>query len=282
MHEPHSSGVRRITHFVRGEVVMSQEDQSTTGVPPTVADDISQEDQSTTGVPPTVFDDVSQEFQSTTGVSPTAAADTSQDDRSTGVPLTAADDISQEDQSTTGMPPTIADGASQEDQSTTGVPPTAADVTSQDNQAATGVPATAVDDTSQEDQAASEVPPTAADDTPHSQQPPNGSIKRMHDEDSRVSKRSKLDSPDKEVLDNIDVGTEFLSYDNLQDGILRFERNNFVQLYKRSSRSLTAYAKKCPKKKLNADLVFSEIDFACVHGGKNFKSSSKGHRPNQQ
>lgn len=129
--------------------------------------------------------------------------------------------------------------------STTGLPPTAADDTSQDNQAATGVPA------------------TAADDTPHSQQPPNGSLKRMGDEHSRVSKRSKLDSPDKEILDNIDVGTEFLSYGNLQDAILRFERNNFVQLYNRSSRSLTAHAKKSPKKKLNADLVFSEIDCLC-------------------
>ena len=83
-------------------------------------------------------------------------------------------------------------------------------------------------------------------------------------------------------VEKIDIGSVFQSYAHLDKAIMAFEKIIFVQLYERSSRSLEAYAKTCPQKKLNPELKFSEIDFACVHGGKNFKTKSKGMRPNQQ
>lgn len=106
-------------------------------------------------------------------------------------------------------------------------------------------------------------------------------MKRSSDVHLEDSKRCKLD-PLTEDSDDFEAGKGFHSYAEIEEAIQNFEKRNFVQVYKRSSRGLTAYAKKCPKKKLNPELLFSEIDFACLPGGKNFKSSSKGHRPNQQ
>jgi hypothetical protein len=80
----------------------------------------------------------------------------------------------------------------------------------------------------------------------------------------------------------LDIGSEFGSYDDLEKAVQAFQSSNFVQLYKRSSRSLAAYQKRCPKKKLNPDLVYSEVDFACINGGGKFQTKSTGKRPNQQ
>ena len=85
----------------------------------------------------------------------------------------------------------------------------------------------------------------------------------------------------KECL-KIDIGSEFQSNAQVEKSIEAFQERNFVQLYKRSSRGLDAYAKKCPNKKLNPDLLYSELDFACIHGGKKFKTKSKECRPNQK
>lgn len=96
-------------------------------------------------------------------------------------------------------------------------------------------------------------------------------------------KKTKLDTT--ETLDGslkIQRGSTFESYAHVQKAIQTFQTNQFVQLYKRSSRGLKGYAKKCPKKKLNSELLYSEIDYACIHGGRKFKSQSKGKRPDQQ
>ncbi len=95
-------------------------------------------------------------------------------------------------------------------------------------------------------------------------------------------KRPKLDTTDTqhECL-KIDIGSKFESYTLLEKAIQAFQEGNFVQLYKRSSRGLGGYAKKCPKKKLNPKLLYNGLDFACIHGGKKFKTKSKGRQPNQ-
>jgi hypothetical protein len=62
--------------------------------------------------------------------------------------------------------------------------------------------------------------------------------------------------------------------------------NELINIFRNASIgttvSIQAAAKRCPKKKFNPDLQYSEVDFRCVHGGKHFKSQSKGIRPNQQ
>ena len=78
-------------------------------------------------------------------------------------------------------------------------------------------------------------------------------------------------------------GDEFKSYEDLCDAISAFQPAEFVQLYVRHSRTIeSASATWAPKKKFNEDLVFSEIDFACHHGRKDFKTTSTGKRPNQK
>ena len=39
--------------------------------------------------------------------------------------------------------------------------------------------------------------------------------------------------------------------------------------------------RRVPNRNFNTKLVYSEIVYCCIHGGKAFKSESKGERPNQ-
>ena len=78
------------------------------------------------------------------------------------------------------------------------------------------------------------------------------------------------------------VGDEFNSFDDLCDKISTFEQTQFVQLYIRRSRTITAASKRRTKKIYNEDLKYAEIEYACINGGKNFKTTSTGERPNQR
>ena len=79
------------------------------------------------------------------------------------------------------------------------------------------------------------------------------------------------------------VGDEFSSYSELATRILKFEESSFVQLYVRRSRTIEAASKRATKKHFNEELKYSELDFACIHGGKDgYKSTSTGKRPNQR
>ena len=84
------------------------------------------------------------------------------------------------------------------------------------------------------------------------------------------------------MVEVLTVGEEFSSLLELESKLTSFEDTNFVQLYIRRSRSIQGTSSRAPKKTFNEDLKYSEIDLACTHGGKNFKSTSKGKRPNQK
>ena len=77
-------------------------------------------------------------------------------------------------------------------------------------------------------------------------------------------------------------GDEFKSLTELCDKISDFEQTECVQLYIRRSRSITSAAKLSSKKNFNEDLKYSELEYVCIHGGKNFKTTSTGERPNQK
>jgi zinc finger SWIM domain-containing protein 3 len=84
-------------------------------------------------------------------------------------------------------------------------------------------------------------------------------------------------------IQDLVVGSEFTSFNEVQRAIDTFQKKNFVQFYKSDSlHGYRSYSKKCPKRKFNPDLRYSELDFRCVHGGKKFKSMSKGVRPKQR
>ena len=50
-----------------------------------------------------------------------------------------------------------------------------------------------------------------------------------------------------------------------------FEQQSYVQLYIRRSRTISigAAIKRAPKKSFLQELKYSEVDYACIHGGKN-------------
>jgi zinc finger SWIM domain-containing protein 3 len=58
-----------------------------------------------------------------------------------------------------------------------------------------------------------------------------------------------------------------------------FQQDNYVQLYRHSSRKLGTGSKY--KNMEVADLlIYMELDYSCIHGGTNFSSISSGQRPN--
>ena len=74
------------------------------------------------------------------------------------------------------------------------------------------------------------------------------------------------------------VRDEFNSFDDLCDKISTFEQTQFVQLYIRRSRIIIAAYKRRTKKIYNEDFKYAEVDYACIDGGKNFKTTSTGER----
>ena len=80
----------------------------------------------------------------------------------------------------------------------------------------------------------------------------------------------------------INVGDVFASYSQVEEAISAYEQHHFLQLYRRDSRSITAYEKRVTKRVSNRELRYSEVQFRCIRGGKKFASRSKGARPNQR
>ncbi len=71
---------------------------------------------------------------------------------------------------------------------------------------------------------------------------------------------------------------EFSTFDELSVVIRQWEEKNRVTLYNRSSRSIAATRKRAPKRSFNDELQFSELDYACVHGGREYKPKSSNKR----
>ena len=67
----------------------------------------------------------------------------------------------------------------------------------------------------------------------------------------------------------------FTSYDDLKEKMKKYEKENFVNVWIRDSRTIEAAR---VKKKCNPAIEFYEIRYACKHGGRKFKSESTGER----
>ena len=72
------------------------------------------------------------------------------------------------------------------------------------------------------------------------------------------------------------VGEKFTSYKEFVVKLENFKKTNYVDLHKRNSRSISAANH--VKRNLNEQLEFYELKYACVHGGKKFKSRGSGQR----
>jgi zinc finger SWIM domain-containing protein 3 len=73
------------------------------------------------------------------------------------------------------------------------------------------------------------------------------------------------------------VGELFKSYEELESKLEQFRKRNFIEVWIRESRKIQAAVGRV-KKELNPAIVYYEICFACVHGGKKFQGRGKGHR----
>lgn len=74
------------------------------------------------------------------------------------------------------------------------------------------------------------------------------------------------------------MGREFSSYEELSLCIKKWEEESYVTLYTRSSRGLEAARRRAPRRTFAEALKFSELDYACVHGGREYKSKSSQKR----
>ncbi|XP_061838013.2 uncharacterized protein [Nerophis lumbriciformis] len=77
-----------------------------------------------------------------------------------------------------------------------------------------------------------------------------------------------LDSFSPSDSTELEKGAEFWSFESLSEAVERWQKSNLVELYKRSSRSVENASKRARKKMYSRDLVFAELDFACVHGSR--------------
>ena len=83
----------------------------------------------------------------------------------------------------------------------------------------------------------------------------------------------------------ITQGDCFLTFTALDEAINEYMKVNFVQLYKRNTRTINGFKKHFPSKSalsISPDLKYGEIDYHCIHGGKKFVSKIQGARPNQR
>ena len=78
------------------------------------------------------------------------------------------------------------------------------------------------------------------------------------------------------------LGQTFSSFEDVKAAIARYEHDNFVNLYVADSRTIASSARRTPNKVYKNELKYSYVSYACVAGGKPYKSHSKGVRPNQR
>ena len=85
-----------------------------------------------------------------------------------------------------------------------------------------------------------------------------------------------------EVAAKFELGSLFQTYERLNQARITYEKENFVMLYERHSRTSDGLKKRSQKRPISANIRIAEVDYCCIFGGKNFKTNSKGVRPNTQ
>ena len=78
------------------------------------------------------------------------------------------------------------------------------------------------------------------------------------------------------------IGNEYGTFEELMVAISAYEKANFVNFYKRNSRTIDGMKKRAKNRKFNPAIEYTELDFCCIHGGRNPKSKSRGQRPSQR
>ncbi|VDI04173.1 zinc finger SWIM domain-containing protein 3 [Mytilus galloprovincialis] len=79
----------------------------------------------------------------------------------------------------------------------------------------------------------------------------------------------------------IELNAQFNSYKEFALVIENYEKEHFVQLWKRDARTIKTMKCRAPNRNINEELVYGQLKLCCVHGGKDHKSASSGQRPKQ-
>ena len=82
-----------------------------------------------------------------------------------------------------------------------------------------------------------------------------------------------------EVDLSFSIGEKFKTYEDLKVKIANFEKTSFIQLWKRDARTVEAAGKRIDRF-MKPELLYYQLKFCCIHGGKKFKSEGKGMRGN--
>ena len=70
---------------------------------------------------------------------------------------------------------------------------------------------------------------------------------------------------------------------DLECALKKIQQDNYIQLYKRISRKLATGSKYKNMEVAESAaglLIYKELDYSCIHGGKNFSSMFSGQRTN--
>ena len=73
------------------------------------------------------------------------------------------------------------------------------------------------------------------------------------------------------------VGESFETFEKLERKIKEYEQARSVQLWRRDSRTVDA-ARRRVDRPINSRLKYYEIVYACINGGKKFKTKGQGRR----
>ena len=81
------------------------------------------------------------------------------------------------------------------------------------------------------------------------------------------------------------VGAKYKSFTDLECALNKFQQDNYAQLYRRSSRKLAIGTRSKYKNMEVAEsaaglLIYKELYYSYIHGGKNVSFISSGQRPN--
>ena len=71
------------------------------------------------------------------------------------------------------------------------------------------------------------------------------------------------------------VGEKFSSVEEFEKKLEEYKKQAFVEFWRRDSRTITAARKRGIDRPLKAELVYHDLKYCCVHGGRSFKPRGK-------
>ena len=71
-----------------------------------------------------------------------------------------------------------------------------------------------------------------------------------------------------ERRDHISVGDTFASFEELEEKLNAFQKNNYIKLWRRNSMSIERALRIAPKRHLNDALKYASIVNNCNYGGR--------------